>query len=107
MSVVRGIGFAIVVVTVGAIAATAMPAQRRGEGLGVLGVVAMLPAVVALPFGLWLAGAVGYAAVFAIGGGAALLACRLSSSCRKVEARTSRTAACRRACAVRSCAAHS
>ena len=34
----------------------------------------MLPAVVALPFGLWLAGAVGYAAVFAIGGGAALLA---------------------------------
>jgi predicted MFS family arabinose efflux permease len=74
VSVVRGIGFAIVVVTVGAIAATAIPAQRRGEGLGVLGVVAMLPAVVALPFGLWLAGAVGYAAVFAIGGGAALLA---------------------------------
>jgi predicted MFS family arabinose efflux permease len=74
LSVVRGIGFAIVVVTVGAIAATAIPAQRRGEGLGVLGVVAMLPAVAALPFGVWLAGAVGYAAVFAIGGGAALLA---------------------------------
>jgi MFS family permease len=74
VSVGRGIGFAIVVVTVGAIAATAIPAQRRGEGLGVLGVVAMLPAVGALPFGLWLAGAVGYAAVFAIGGGAALLA---------------------------------
>jgi predicted MFS family arabinose efflux permease len=72
VSVVRGIGFAIVVVTVGAIAATAIPAQRRGEGLGVLGVVAMLPAVVALPLGVWLAGAVGYAAVFAIGGGAAL-----------------------------------
>ena len=31
VSVVRGIGFAIVVVTVGAIAATAMPAQRRGK----------------------------------------------------------------------------
>ena len=74
VSVVRGIGFAIVVVTVGAIAATAIPAQRRGEGLGVLGVVAMLPAVVALPLGVWLAGLVGYAAVFAIGGGAALLA---------------------------------
>jgi predicted MFS family arabinose efflux permease len=74
VSVVRGIGFAIVVVTVGAIAATAIPPQRRGEGLGVLGVVAMLPAVVALPLGVWLAGAVGYAAVFAIGGGAALLA---------------------------------
>jgi predicted MFS family arabinose efflux permease len=74
VSVVRGIGFAIVVVTVGAIAATAIPAQRRGEGLGVLGVVAMLPAVVALPLGVWLAGAVGYAAVFVIGGGAALLA---------------------------------
>ncbi|HZN97333.1 MAG TPA: MFS transporter, partial [Gemmatimonadales bacterium] len=51
VSVVRGIGFAIVVVTVGAIAATAIPVQRRGEGLGVLGVVAMLPAVVALPLG--------------------------------------------------------
>jgi predicted MFS family arabinose efflux permease len=74
VSVVRGIGFAIVAVTVGAIAATAMPAQRRGEGLGVLGVVAMLPAVVALPLGVWLAGAMGYAAVFTIGGGAALLA---------------------------------
>jgi predicted MFS family arabinose efflux permease len=74
VSVVRGIGFAIVVVTVGAIAATAIPAQRRGEGLGVLGVVAMLPAVVALPLGVWLSGAVGYAAVFVIGGGAALLA---------------------------------
>jgi predicted MFS family arabinose efflux permease len=74
VSVVRGIGFAIVVVTVGAIAATAIPAQRRGEGLGVLGVVAMLPAVVALPLGVWLAGAVGYTAVFTIGGGAALLA---------------------------------
>jgi Major Facilitator Superfamily len=37
VSVGRGIGFAIVVVTVGAIAATAIPAQRRGEGLGVLG----------------------------------------------------------------------
>ena len=74
VSVIRGIGFAIVVVTVGAIAATAIPTRRRGEGLGVLGVVAMLPAVVALPLGVWLAGLVGYAAVFAIGGGAALLA---------------------------------
>jgi MFS family permease len=74
VSVVRGIGFAIVVVTVGAIAATAIPQQRRGEGLGALGVVAMLPAAVALPLGVWLAGAVGYPAVLAIGGGAALLA---------------------------------
>jgi predicted MFS family arabinose efflux permease len=74
VSVVRGIGFAIVVVTVGAIAATAIPQQRRGEGLGALGVVAMLPAAVALPLGVWLAGAVGHPAVFAIGGGAALLA---------------------------------
>jgi predicted MFS family arabinose efflux permease len=34
----------------------------------------MLPAVVALPLGVWLVGAVGYPVVFAIGGGAALLA---------------------------------
>lgn len=72
VSVVRGLGFAIVVVAVGAMAATAIPEKRRGEGLGVLGVVAMLPAVVTLPLGVWLVGHFGYPVVFAAAAAAAL-----------------------------------
>lgn len=74
VSVLRGFGFAIVVVTVGALAAMALPAERRGEGLGLLGVVAMLPAVVTLPLGVWLVGRVGFSAVFVVGATASLLA---------------------------------
>ena len=74
LSVVRGLGFAVVVVAVSAMAAAAIPAERRGEGLGALGVVAMLPAVLTLPLGVWMAGVAGYAAVFAIAAAAALLA---------------------------------
>jgi predicted MFS family arabinose efflux permease len=70
----RGVGFAVVVVAVGALAAAAVPAARRGEGLGLLGVVAMLPAVVALPLGVWLVTAVGFTAVFVVGAAVALVA---------------------------------
>ena len=72
--VVRGFGFAIVVVTVGALMAETIPAERRGEGLGVMGVVTMLPAVVALPLGVWLVSAVGYSWVFVAGALASLVA---------------------------------
>jgi predicted MFS family arabinose efflux permease len=65
--VVRGVGFAIVVVTVGALVAELVPAERRGEGLGLSGVVATVPAVVALPLGVWLANRVGYGPVFVAG----------------------------------------
>jgi predicted MFS family arabinose efflux permease len=71
--VVRGIGFGIVVVVGSALVATLVPAQRRGEGLGVYGVVVGVPAVVALPLGVWLAGSAGYAVVFVAGGAAALV----------------------------------
>ncbi len=72
--VVRGFGFAIVVVTVGALMAETIPAERRGEGLGVMGVVTMLPAVVALPLGVWLVSAVGYSWVFVAGALVSLVA---------------------------------
>jgi predicted MFS family arabinose efflux permease len=62
----RGVGFAIVVVAVGTLVATVLPTERRGEGLGVMGVVCMLPAVGALPFGVWLAGAAGFPVAFAV-----------------------------------------
>lgn len=72
--VVRGLGFAITVVAGGAITASLIPAERRGEGLALAGVVSGVPALAALPLGLWLAGRIGTAPVFAAGAVAALAA---------------------------------
>src|SRR6266536_1191885 len=62
--VLRGVGLAIAFVVCAALSAELIPAERRGEGLGVLGVVAGLPALFALPLGLWLVAQVGYPLVF-------------------------------------------
>jgi predicted MFS family arabinose efflux permease len=53
---------------VGAAAAAAAVAQagRRGEGIGLAGVVACVPAIVALPSGVWLTENLGYAVVVVI-----------------------------------------
>lgn len=72
--VVRGLGFGIVVVVGSALVATLVPHERRGEGLGLLGVVVGIPAVVALPLGVGLAGEVGFAPVCVAGAVAALAA---------------------------------
>ena len=58
--------------------ATVLPAERRGEGLGVLGVVCMLPAVGALPFGIWLSGTAGYSVVFVVAAVPATVAAALT-----------------------------
>jgi MFS family permease len=71
--VVRGLGFAIIVVAAGALTAALVPAERRGEGLGLIGVVAGVPAVIALPLGVWLVGRFGYPVVFVIGAATALI----------------------------------
>ena len=76
--VLRGTGFAIIVVAIGSLVATVLPAERRGEGIGILGVVCMLPAVAALPFGIWLTGAAGYPAVFAMAAVPATVAAALT-----------------------------
>src|SRR6185437_7259174 len=70
--IVRGLGFAVTVVAGGAITASLIPAERRGEGLALVGVVSGVPALVALPLGVWLAGHLGYGPVFAAGAIAAL-----------------------------------
>lgn len=72
LCVVRGVGFGIVVVVGGALVASLVPPERRGEGLGLYGVVVGVPSVVALPLGLWLAGQIGFATVFVAGSVAAL-----------------------------------
>ena len=66
VSIARGIGFGLNTVVTGALVATALPPERRGEGLGVAGVVSCVPAIVALPSGVWLAGHAGYAVVIVI-----------------------------------------
>lgn len=64
VSLVRGFGFAIAVVTGSALVAELSPPQRRGEGLGLYGIVVGVPSIVALPLGVWLASHVGYPPVF-------------------------------------------
>jgi MFS family permease len=72
VSLLRGVGLAIIFVVCGALSAEFIPAGRRGEGIGVLGVVAGLPAVFGLPLGLWLVTQVGYPVIFVAGALAAL-----------------------------------
>lgn len=73
VSLVRGVGFAIVVVLANALVARYVPSGRRGEGLGLFGVVAGVPFVLALPAGVWLAENVGYLPVFVAAGLVAVL----------------------------------
>jgi predicted MFS family arabinose efflux permease len=70
---VRGLGFAVTVVVGGALVAALVPEGRRGEGLGVLGLVAGVPGVIALPAGIWLVGVVGHPVVFIVAALTALL----------------------------------
>jgi MFS family permease len=66
VSVLRGFGFGLATVVIGALVASSVPPERRGEGIGLAGVVACVPAIVALPSGVWLAQNTGYAVVIAI-----------------------------------------
>lgn len=66
VSITRGIGFGLATVVLGALVAASVPAERRGEGIGLAGVVACVPAIVALPSGVWLAQNTGYVVVIAI-----------------------------------------
>ena len=66
VSIARGIGFGLATVVLGALVAASVPAERRGEGIGLAGVVACVPAIVALPSGVWLAQNTGYVVVIAI-----------------------------------------
>ncbi|MFE9558260.1 MFS transporter [Streptomyces sp. NPDC006703] len=70
----RGLGFAFTVVAGGALTASLIPAERRGEGLALVGIVGGVPALVALPLGVWLAAHTGYDVVFATGAVVALAA---------------------------------
>lgn len=62
----RGLGFGLTVVAVGTLVVSLVPAERRGEGLAVFGVVACVPGIIALPAGVWLAGHAGYPVVLGL-----------------------------------------
>jgi predicted MFS family arabinose efflux permease len=73
VSVVRGFGFGLCTVMTGALTAALLPPGRRGEGLGLFGVVATAPGIVALPAGVWLAGHLGTATVVGLTAASALV----------------------------------
>src|SRR5690349_11960948 len=73
VSVVRGLGFGLCTVMTGALTAALLPPDRRGEGLGLFGIVATAPGIVALPGGVWLAGHTGMATVIVLAAAAALV----------------------------------
>ncbi len=74
VSIVRGLGFAVTTVAGGALTAALIPAERRGEGLGLVGIVSGVPSLVCLPLGLWMSVHWGYGPVFAATAIAALAA---------------------------------
>ncbi len=78
VSLVRGVGLAITVVAGTSLAAALSPEGRRGEMLGVYGLGVSVPAIVALPAGVWLSEEIGFTAVFLLSAvfvPVALLAC--------------------------------
>lgn len=74
VSMVRGAGFAVVTVAGGALNAMLIPDERRGEGLGLVGIVSGVPSLVALPAGVWVANHYGFAPVFVATAASAVLA---------------------------------
>ena len=73
VSLLRGLGFGLCGVVTGTLTARLLPPERRGEGLGLLGLVSGVPAVIALPAGVWLAGHHQAAAAAALAAAIALL----------------------------------
>jgi predicted MFS family arabinose efflux permease len=72
ISAVRGMGLAVLFVAGSALVPALAPPTRRAAALGLYGLAVGVPAVVALPLGLWLTERAGYPLVFALAAGTAL-----------------------------------
>jgi predicted MFS family arabinose efflux permease len=72
LSLLRGLGFGIVVVVSVAAVADLTPTSRWGRGLGLYGAVVGAAGIIGTPVGLWLAHRHGYALVFTAGALAAV-----------------------------------
>ena len=67
VTLVRGAGFGAVIVALAALVVELAPPGRRGEALGLYGVVLTLPTIFCSALGLWLVERFGYGPVFALG----------------------------------------
>ncbi|WP_436763070.1 MFS transporter [Streptosporangium sp. V21-05] len=86
----RGAGLGLVVVAGAALMAELVPADRRGEGLGLYGVAVGIPSIACLPLGLWLSERIGHGPVFAAGAALSLLALAAVPGLPSLRTRTER-----------------
>ena len=73
VTLVRGAGFGLAIVALAALVAELAPPGRRGEALGLYGIVLTLPSIFCAALGLWLVESIGYGPVFLMGASAPLL----------------------------------
>jgi predicted MFS family arabinose efflux permease len=73
VTLARGAGFGVAIVALAALVVRLAPPGRRGEALGLYGVVLTLPTIFCSALGLWLVESFGYDLVFLIGASAPLL----------------------------------
>ena len=73
VTLVRGAGFGAVIVVLAALVVELAPPGRRGEALGLYGIVLTLPTIFCSALGLWLVERFGYGPVFLLGALAPLL----------------------------------
>lgn len=78
LTVVRGVGFALVVVAGATLIADVAPAGRLARAAAAYGVAGALPNIVALAGGVWAADAWGFPVVFAVTGATGLLGAALA-----------------------------
>jgi predicted MFS family arabinose efflux permease len=74
VTLARGAGFGVAIVALAALVIELAPPGRRGEALGLYGVVLTLPTIFCTALGLWLVERLGYGPVFLIGASAPVLA---------------------------------
>ena len=74
VTLARGAGFGAAIVALAALVTELAPPGRRGEALGLYGIVLTLPTIFCSALGLWLVERLGYGTVFLIGASAPLLA---------------------------------
>lgn len=73
VTLARGAGFGVAIVALAALVTELAPPGRRGEALGLYGVVLTLPTIFCSALGLWLVERFGYGSVFLLGASAPLL----------------------------------
>jgi predicted MFS family arabinose efflux permease len=93
VTLARGAGFGVAIVALAALVAELAPPGRRGEALGLYGVVLTLPSVFCVALGLWLVESIGYGPVFLMGASAPLLGFAAALAISAPESRAERGAA--------------